>query len=203
MKIHIIRHAESIANIQHILAGQQDFPLSKKGQEDARLLAARYLSHHNPSQIYCSPLVRARQTASPFLDSSNRILLIDRRLIEQDIGIFSGKTYEEAEADPRYEKNRTKRWQWTPPGGESYESMAKRISSFFSSIPTEGPSCLIVTHAITMRIIRGLLEHTLPIYPETIAQNGEIWEVSYRGLGVCHHIESLFFEDLDYTAHRD
>lgn len=202
MKLYIVRHAESEANAQHILAGQKDFPLSAKGTADASQLASKMGETLRPQVIYCSPLVRAIQTALPFAMPARKPLYIDERIIEHDIGIFAGKTYSEVEADPRYEQDRSKRWNWKPPSGESYEQIARRLESFFSQLPTGGPDCLIVTHAVTMRVIRGLLEMTLPLYPTSIPKNGEIWEVSFQGVGYTHHIKSHLFEDLEYRASK-
>lgn len=202
MKIYIVRHSESEANTRDILAGQKDFSLSQRGIADAKQLASKILGNLRPQIVYSSPLIRAIQTALPLVMSNRIPLLIDERIIEHDIGIFAGKTYAEVEADPRYEKNRLKRWNWTPPSGESYEQLARRLDSFFSQLPAEGPDCLIVTHAVTMRIIRGLLENTLPLYPESIPKNGEIWQVSFKKLGYRHTIESLFFEDITYKNSR-
>ena len=52
---------------------------------------------------------------------------------------------------------------------------------------------LIVTHAVTLRIIKGMLEDTLPVYPKKIANNGEIWMVEFKGLGNKHAVKSLFY----------
>lgn len=193
MKFFIIRHTESEANVGDILAGQKDFLLSDRGLSDAKNLASILLKTNTIELIYCSPLVRAIQTALPFALKKGIPVTFDARLIEHNIGIFEGKTYAEAGNDPRYERDRTNRWNWCPPYGEAYKDIAIRLQSFFSAFPKDDRNCLIVTHAVTMRIIRGLLEGTLPNYPEKIPQNGEIWEVDFKGLGEKHYIKSIFF----------
>ena len=202
MKIHIMRHGESEANVNHILAGQLDYPLSEKGKQDAHQIASWYTSHYNPKIIYCAPLLRAKQTAEPFVVATPIPLTIDARLMEQNLGVLSGKTYEEAESDPRYETNKSARWDWNIKGGESYKDIATRIHSFFIGLDPDGPDTLIVTHAVAMRLIRGLLENTLPLYPEHIARNGEIWEVNFEKVGVSHEITSLFADSVAYEEHR-
>lgn len=202
MKLYIVRHAESEANTRQILAGQMDFPLSPRGVADASHLASTILENLRPEVIYCSPLIRAIQTALPYAMPNRIPLTIDERIIEQDIGIFAGKTYPEVEADPRYENDRSKRWKWVPPSGESYEQISHRLVSFFSELPTQGPDCLIVTHAVTMRVMRGLLENTLPAYQNSIPKNGEVWEISFQGIGYGHPIKSHLSEDLVYRDSR-
>ena len=60
-KLSFIRHAESVANVGNLLAGQSDFPLSEKGLADALRLAER-LRDDLPDALYSSPLTRAMQT---------------------------------------------------------------------------------------------------------------------------------------------
>ncbi|MDC7241319.1 MAG: histidine phosphatase family protein, partial [Spirochaetales bacterium] len=82
---------------------------------------------------------------------------------------------------------------WIPEGGgESYAMIADRVKSFFSSFdPEDDRNVLVVTHAVTFRLIRAVLENTLPLYPESFPNNGEIWKVDFRGVGKRHEIESL------------
>jgi broad specificity phosphatase PhoE len=202
MTIHIIRHAESEANTRHILAGQLDYPLSAKGMKDALAIGSWYTAHYCPKIIYCSPLLRAKQTAKPFRVEGVPFIE-DKRLMEQNLGCFEGKTYTEAEDDEQYQQDRSARWSWDNKGVESYEVISKRITSFFEELDPSGPDILIVTHAVAMRLIRGLLEDTFPLYPQQLAQNGEIWEVDFKGIGAAHTITSLFIEDLNYKGHRE
>jgi len=111
------------------------------------------------------------------------------------MGIFAGKTYQEAESDPRYGKRREERWDWRPELGESYRMIAERATAFLGDLDPSAGSCLIITHAVTMRLLRGVLEATLPAYPALIAKNGEIWEVDFKGLGHPHVIRLFLLEE--------
>lgn len=65
MQLYLIRHGESIGNAEGRFQGQQDFPLSQTGLEQARCLAARMLGlEQPPGTIFTSDLTRARLTAS-------------------------------------------------------------------------------------------------------------------------------------------
>jgi len=114
---YFIRHTESEANVLHLLGGQSDFPLSDKGKRDADLLAGLFAARHTADHIISSPLARAQQTAEPFAKRLGLPILLNPALMEQNMGIFSGWSYARAEADPRYELDKTKRWHWSPPGG--------------------------------------------------------------------------------------
>lgn len=183
MTYYFLRHAESVANVAHSLAGQLDFPLSSAGKDDAQAQAEAFHILHPIQALWCSPLLRAQQTAAPFLVRCDVPLRLDVRLMEQHMGRFSGMNYAEAEADPGYCQDRTARWDWIPEGGgESYRQMADRVGSFLvdlenTAIQAGWKAVLIVTHAVTLRLIRAVLEGTLPRYPETIAGNGELWVV--------------------------
>lgn len=196
MLLYFLRHAESEANANDILAGRLDYSLSPHGMRDAEAVALAFCPSHPIDAMISSPLCRARQTAEPFAHMTRLTLEVDEALIEQDMGIFSGKTYAEAEADPAYELDKSRRWDWEPPGGESYGAIAKRLRPFFSRLDERRESrILIVTHAVTLRLIVALLRDTLPVYPTALARNAEILEVDYAGIGAKHEITSHYYGD--------
>lgn len=201
MKLHIIRHAESEANKEQVIAGQLDYPLTATGRHDAEAIAKEYLKQYSPERVYASHLSRAIQTASAFAEPLGMAPVQDSRIAEHHVGIFQGISYEKAKvlftSDPRGRSL----WEWRPEGGESYEEVARRLGDFFSSLPCKTGPCLIVTHGSAMRIMRGLLEHTLPSYPERVPVNGEVWELDFTQVGKPHPIRSIFFDGLSYRSH--
>jgi broad specificity phosphatase PhoE len=192
--IYFIRHAQSEANLKGILASRQDFPLTEKGRQEAVLIASELKDIARLDRIFCSPLIRAQQTAQPIAEAFGLNVETNERITEQDLGVFSGMTYAELDDCPDYMHERSKRWEWIPEGGgESYEMIANRLKPFFQSLESfEGDGILSVTHAVTLRIIKATLEQTLPDYPRDIARNGEIWKVRFKGLGNIHEVESIF-----------
>lgn len=193
----LIRHAESIANADNLLAGRIDYPLSPAGKLDATAIAKAFALSNQVERIWCSPLLRAQQTASPFVTACNAPLRIDDRLQEQHMGRFSGQSYAEIENDPGYCHDRTARWNWVPEGGgESYQMIAARVDSFLADLRAQCErenlsSLLIVTHAVTLRLFRACLEGTLPVYPERIAGNGEVWSTQLTPAGTPSAIKTL------------
>jgi broad specificity phosphatase PhoE len=205
VKLFLIRHAESEANRLDLLAGQLDYPLTEKGKNDIALIAQQFHLEHEIDMIISSPLKRAVQTAEAFASLYVLPVQTDKRLIEQDIGIFQGKSYAELENDKEYEHDRTKRWNWVPKNGESYKMMADRLRFFFEMCNRDfqDKKVLIVTHAVTLRIIRGLLENTLPLYPSEIAKNGEVWIASLSEIGKTHSIETFNISELLTKASKE
>lgn len=192
--LYFMRHAQSEANLQDILASRQDYELTEKGRLDAAAIAAELRERVELDQVVSSPLLRAQQTADPIIHAYGLGLTLEPRLIEQELGVFSGMTYVELADRTDYMHDRAARWDWVPAGGgESYEMIAKRLFSFFEELdPQSGEQILFVTHAVTMRLIKAILEQTLPAYPLEIAKNGEIWKVAFRGVDEPHTVESIF-----------
>ena len=205
--IYLMRHAESVANVGEILAGRTDFALSEDGKADALALAQAFSERFSIDAIWCSPLLRAQQTAAPFLTRCDAPFRFDDRLMEQHLGRFSGMTYQQAEADAGYCRDRTARWQWVPEGGgESYEMIATRVQSFLDDFVAESRRLrlghvLVVTHAVTLRLFRACLEKTLPKYPEKIAANGEIWRVDLDQPSPAKPIDQIMLSQ-PLRAHR-
>ncbi len=91
MKLMIVRHAESVGNLEGRWQGHQDFPLSDTGVKQAEKLYKSFISSRfSPNYIYSSPLSRTLSTAQISFPSHKIITISD--LIERDTGIFSGKT---------------------------------------------------------------------------------------------------------------
>ncbi|MHA2253442.1 MAG: histidine phosphatase family protein, partial [Candidatus Kariarchaeaceae archaeon] len=150
MLIHFIRHAQSQANADRIIAGHTDSPLSKLGIEQARHLQGSLPFY---DAVYCSPLIRARETAKIALgvDKTDQLILVDQ-LKERYWGTLEGVSIQELLA---------KRDQITDPkiiaqhmrenGVESDELFMKRATEGFNHILQDASSknyqsILIFTH---------------------------------------------------------
>lgn len=202
--LYLIRHAQSEANRQRIMASRLPFPLTVEGRADADLIARELAELVSLDRIISSPLIRAVQTAEAFAGRFGLELELDERVSEQELGRYSGMTYDQVKEERQYETETSKRWDWVPAeGGESYRMIAERVKSFFSDLdPDSDERILIVTHAVTFRLIRAVLEDSLPLYPEGFPNNGEIWKVDFRGLGRKHAIESLMLGNSERFVHN-
>ena len=82
----IIRHGETEPNKRHACLGRTDVPLNQKGREQAFRLFSNLLGVYCDA-VYSSPLSRAKDTVSVFLEARKDLTLIeDERLIERDFG---------------------------------------------------------------------------------------------------------------------
>lgn len=90
MKIYIVRHGETDWNKKGIIQGSTDIVLNDTGIAQA-YQTKQLLELINFDCIYCSPLMRARQTADIINEDIKAPLVIDNRLAERNFGLFEGR----------------------------------------------------------------------------------------------------------------
>jgi broad specificity phosphatase PhoE len=161
----LARHGQSDWNVAHRWQGHADRPLTEKGREQARALAAR-LRHIELDAVYSSDLRRAVETAAEVTATRGLEPVELRELREVDVGSWSGLTRDEVKQ--RFTAGYA-RWLDGFPGwddGESYEDMAARVLGAVIEIARihEGGRALVVSHGGPIRAIHasalGLDVHT-------------------------------------------
>ena len=94
-QIIFLRHGQAKNNTERILAGRTEgVPLTETGIEQLNILQ-NFLKHMNISAIYSSPIERAKHTAEIVGKQNSLDVTIDDRLIELDMGKFTGMPYDE------------------------------------------------------------------------------------------------------------
>lgn len=128
MQIWLIRHASTSALEEGRLQGQADFPLSFRGRVEAGKLAER-LKEVRVSEICCSPLLRARETAEIAAKGRDIKVKLLPFLREYSWGIFDGLTWAEAaRMYPRlYKRLQADYWHTCIPGREKRRKFLSRI----------------------------------------------------------------------------
>ena len=148
--LYIMRHGKTDWNIQHKLQGHTDIPLNEEGRQMAKQARKDYLNI--PIDIcYCSPLIRARETAELVLQGRNIPILCDDRLIEMGFGIYEGTANCEDIPDcPVGMLFRHPEQYIARDGAESMQELWERTGQFLSKIVypqlKEGKNILIVGH---------------------------------------------------------
>lgn len=173
--IYLVRHGQTEFNCQDRFCGESDSPLTTLGIEEAhrngRTLRER-IGVSRPLQIVSSPLARALETAGIIRSELGRTkspIETDARLREISFGSWEGLTIPEIKKDydGAWEQRLCNKWTYAPPGGESYATVARRISSWLCE--ASGPT-LVVTHGVVERIMRGLYAgmsiHEICVLPE-------------------------------------
>lgn len=145
MKLIIVRHGETEDNLDGIVTGQSNAELSKKGMEQAKLLAER-LKNEKIDFIYCSDLKRTKDTLSGVLKYHHVPVVYDPLLREKTQGTYDGKSEQE------YQEFREKYRhiaRWRPPKGENFYDVKKRARMFTERLlrdhkPTD--TILVISH---------------------------------------------------------
>jgi len=90
-----LRHGQAENNTKRVLAGRRPgIPLTLVGQEQSEKIA-KFLKPFNISTIYSSPIERAQKTAEIVSQHNSLEIKTDERLIELDMGKFTGMPYDE------------------------------------------------------------------------------------------------------------
>ena len=90
--LYFVRHGQTAANRHHRISGRVDLPLTELGAQQAAS-CRETLMRLNINAIYCSPLLRARQTAEIATEGLPNCpeIIYDERLLERDFGRVDGK----------------------------------------------------------------------------------------------------------------
>lgn len=96
MKLLIIRHGESEADILNVHEGRADFNLTDKGHTQAQAMADYVSKNYTIDKIYASPLKRALQTATHLSETTGIPIITDEHLMEFNNGLIAGLSREEA-----------------------------------------------------------------------------------------------------------
>lgn len=96
MRLLIIRHGESEADILGVHEGRADFELTERGRRQAEAMSEYVSQNYHVEKIYHSTLKRAAQTAGILASKTGAPLLPDERLMEFNNGLLAGLKYNAA-----------------------------------------------------------------------------------------------------------
>lgn len=162
-----VRHGEpDLTSSLTIFLGRVGPGLSPRGkaQADKVSLWARSFSWRG---CFCSPLVRARETAELICSFLDIKPVIKEELSEIDLGYWDGREKTDIPREyPRLWEQREKDlYSFRYPGGESFADLEARAVPLLRSLAVKGGRWLIVSHAGVFRVmLRNLFG--IP-FPET------------------------------------
>lgn len=90
MRILLIRHGESEADLIDVHEGRADFALTERGHRQAEAMANHIAENYNISMIYASTLTRAKQTARHLSEKIGIPIIFDEDLMEFNNGLLAG-----------------------------------------------------------------------------------------------------------------
>ena len=154
----LIRHGQSLANIQKYFAGNMDAPLTELGHRQARATAEYVQSHYRVDAVYASDLSRAWDTGKAVADLTGAPILSNRNLREIYAGAWEGLSFDELTLrfPQSYGIWRTDIGNAAPEEGETVAALQNRVVEAIRSIAKAHPHQVIViaTHATPIRVLQ-------------------------------------------------
>ncbi|MBP1989744.1 histidine phosphatase family protein [Paenibacillus eucommiae] len=151
MKLFVTRHGQTEWNSENRVCGITNINLTDTGIEQAKELSTK-LADYKIDIIISSPLKRAKETAEIISDAIGKIVIIDRRLFEQNYGVYEGvsRNAEDFRAAKKHFSSKLS-------GGESLFQVAHRVYSLIEEIKEKYPNenVLFVTHGSVCRVIHS------------------------------------------------
>jgi len=183
----LIRHAETVANVEGRWVGWGDTGLTERGRAQVEATARRLAQEvQDGVAIYTSPLPRARKTAEGIGQALGLAPIPVEDLREINFGDLDGVTLEEMKT--RY-PDLYARWrdradtEYTWPGGEKRAEFFHRVAAACDRILSrhDRGTVIVVAHGGT---VRACLTHLMP------DRLGEWWSYPLSNCGITRvHIE--------------
>jgi broad specificity phosphatase PhoE len=151
--VYLARHGQTAYNREGRFQGHLPVPLDDTGRAQAAALAERAASHALTA-LWCSPLVRARQTADIVARRIGLEPQVDARLAETDVGDWTDRTYTDvrAEAPEAFAAFVGGDPAFGFPGGESFAEHGVRVAAALADVERGELPALVVCHGIVIRI---------------------------------------------------
>ena len=164
-----LRHGQATNNTKRVLAGRTPgVPLTEKGVDQAEN-AAKFLEEMNVSAIYSSPIERAQDTAEIIGKHNSVDVRIDDRLIELDMGKFTGMPYDEIFSSHGnvFMKFYNGELEIAHNGVETFADVKKRVLGMVDHIIENhaDENVVLVTH---MDPIKAMLSTVVSLSPENL-----------------------------------
>lgn len=152
----VVRHGQTLWNLERKYQGHSDIALTDKGIKQAEAVAAR-LAEEKIDAVYASDLSRAFKTAACIADKHGLTVNVVPALREIKFGDWEGLTYEQI--SEQWPGLLGKLWT-TPdelqiPGGESFQQLKERAYTAIEKIVAAHPdqTVIVVAHGGTIGTI--------------------------------------------------
>ena len=155
----LLRHGQTELSVDRRYSGRGNPALTELGRRQADA-AARYLGDMGGiDAVLSSPLQRAQDTADAAANQLGLDVIVDDDLIETDFGAWEGLTFTEAaQRDPDVHGHWLRDTGVTPPGGESFDTVAERVRRARNRIIADyaGSTVLVVSHVTPIKTMLRL-----------------------------------------------
>jgi broad specificity phosphatase PhoE len=155
-RIFLIRHGESQQNVDDVLSGVTDVPLSQKGKEQCAVLS-QYFKNVPIEKVFTSPLQRAKQSADIIFPKHKLPIQIAETLIEFNYGDYEGYRRSQYDADI---DDVIRQWLTSPstltfPGGDNIQEHARKSFMGIEQLASQNKNAVIacISHRTTIRLV--------------------------------------------------
>ncbi|ORV99722.1 bifunctional RNase H/acid phosphatase [Mycobacterium kyorinense] len=152
----LLRHGQTELSVERRYSGRGNPALTDLGWRQADA-AARYLAQRGGiAAVLSSPLQRCYDTATTAAKALGLDVTVDDDLVETDFGGWEGLTFSEAaERDPELHRRWLRDTSTTPPGGESFDAVHRRVVRARDRIVEEhgGTTVLVVSHVTPIKML--------------------------------------------------
>jgi broad specificity phosphatase PhoE len=155
--VYLARHGQTAYNLERRFQGHLPVPLDDTGRAQASDLAERATAGAAGTpfaSLWCSPLLRARETADIVAARLGLEPREEPRLMETDAGDWTDRLFSEVQAeDPDgFAGFIEGRPHFAFPGGESFAQQGVRVAAALADVELGVLPALVVCHGVVIRI---------------------------------------------------
>ncbi len=156
--VYLARHGQTAYNLERRFQGHLPVPLDDTGREQAADLAKRAAAGTADGipfvALWCSPLLRARETADIVAARLGLQPREEPRLMETDAGDWTDRFFTDVQAkDPDgFAGFIEGQPDFGFPGGESFAQQGVRVASALADVERGDLPALVVCHGVVIRI---------------------------------------------------
>ena len=193
--LYVLRHGETLWNVERRMQGRMDSPLTERGREQASTNGQLLKALGGVEQLWVSPSGRTTETAYLLNSHVHASIEFVDQLMERDCGQWSGLLVDDIQQDypEQWSQWRGDPYWYQPPGGENLQDMLQRVHEFLDSLFEQDVVSLgLVTHGVMSRVILkyflGLaeLECTRVLHP-----NDVVYRLTFHAEDIdTHHFEA-------------
>jgi broad specificity phosphatase PhoE len=150
--VYLARHGQTAYNKEGRFQGQQEVPLDATGRAQAAELAER-AAGYDFAALWCSPLLRARETADAVAARIGLQPREDARFMETDAGDWTNRSFKDviAEAPELFASFANAEPDFAFPGGESFVAQEQRVGAALDDVEKGELPALVVCHGMVIR----------------------------------------------------
>jgi len=181
----LIRHGQSMANLEGVFAGNYDAPLTELGYNQAKRTAEFIAENYKVDKVYASDLIRAFETGKCVADKLGLDVIPEPNLREIRAGKWEGILFDKIVSDfpKEYAKWMDDVGNSGCPSGETVKELGERVLGALNSIvkENEGKTVVLATHATPVRVSQTLIGYgNLDAMKDVPwVSNASVTEISY------------------------